>query len=141
MGPISLLMRKLTGLLFSLLLALPAIAGVYEPKPGTPERAAIMEAMRGPVSKHVGTRVIFTGPLKVSGDWAVFQGDAAPAGGRPNPDAVFELELDFFALLHRAGGTWKAVHWGFAGDIGVMEEARRKYAEAPRELFQSLLPK
>ena len=48
-----------------------------------------------------------------------------------------DLELDFFALLKKDGeGNWGVVHWGFAGDIGVSEEAKEKFPEAPWVLFQ-----
>jgi hypothetical protein len=33
-------------------------------------------------------------------------------------------------------GAWQVLHWGFAGDIGVHEEAREKYAKAPWVLFE-----
>jgi hypothetical protein len=125
-------------LAFSLLLILAArshAAEVREPKVGSPERKAIMETMRGPVSKHIGKRVTFTGTVKICGDWATFNGDAAPSDGvAPKGGAAGELELDFFALLRLEKGRWKLLHWGFAGDIGVMDEARQKFPKAPKEL-------
>ena len=111
---------------------------VTEPTAGSAERKAIMEAMRPTVSGHVGKPVIFTGNVRQSGDWATFQGNVTTADGKAakNKDAAMDLELDFFALLEKAGkGVWRLKHWGFAGDIGVMEEARKKFPEAPRELF------
>lgn len=109
---------------------------VREPKIGSPERKAIMETMRGPVSKHIGKRVTFTGEVKVCGAWATFQGDAAPTDGvAPKGDAAGDLELDFFALLRLEKGKWTLLHWGFSGDIGVMDEARRKFPNAPKELL------
>lgn len=105
-----------------------------EPKAGTPERKAIMDAMRGPVAKKVGKAVIFTGNVRVSGSWARFDGHVDPADGKP---ADGEFELDFFALLKKnKDGTWKAVHHGFAGDISVAEEAKENFPEAPWVLFQ-----
>src|SRR5687767_7442006 len=95
-------------------------ADVYEPKAGSPERTAIMEAMRGPIFRKVGKRVTFTGSVRVAGDWARFQGDVAPSDGKPaKGDVATELEFDFFALLRRDGQTWRMLHSGFAGDIGV----------------------
>jgi hypothetical protein len=43
---------------------------VTEPKIGSPERKAIMDAMRGPVSKYAKTEIIFTGTAEVYEDWA-----------------------------------------------------------------------
>jgi hypothetical protein len=83
--------------------------------------------------------VTFTGSVKVSGEWATFQGNVAPSDGKPpKGDVATELEFDFFALLHRDGGIWKMLHWGFAGDIGPAEEARKKYPQAPKALFPYL---
>lgn len=109
---------------------------VREVAPGSAERKAIMEALRGPVSKHVGKRVTFTGSAKVSGGWAVFNGGAAPTDGvtPKNEDVAFELELDLFALLRKEDGEWKVLYFAFAGDVGPMQEAREKFPEIPKSL-------
>ncbi len=109
-----------------------------EAKAGTPERKAIMDAMRVPVSAEVGQEVAFTGTVRVSGTWARFNGHVDPANGKAkNEDVAAALELDFFALLQKDGkGTWKVLHKGFAGDIGVMEEAKENYPKAPWVLFE-----
>lgn len=112
---------------------------VQEPKAGTPERKAIMDAMRGPVSKHIGKPVQFTGSLRVFQGWARFSGKADTLDGKPpaNENAAGELELDFNAYLRQAkDGTWKPVHWGFAGDVSVVEEAREKCEGAPWVIFE-----
>jgi hypothetical protein len=110
-------------------------AEVTEPKPGTPERKAIMEAMRGPVSRQVGKPVIFTGQVKVSGDWATFLGGVAPKDGKvPKGDVAELLEMDFFALLRKVKGEWIVGHSGFAGDVSVLQDARKKFPKAPKEL-------
>src|SRR5262245_11129025 len=124
------------------LVVLPALmpfvglAEVHEPKPGSPDRTAIMDAMRVPVSKHVGTRVTFTGNVKISGDWAIFTGNVAPSDGKPpKKDLAGDLDLDFFALLRKVKGEWTVLHWGFAGDISVTEDAKKKFPDAPKELL------
>ena len=110
----------------------------FEPKAGTPERKAIMDAMRAPMSAEVGQNVDFTGTVRVSGSWARFNGHVDPVGGKPkNEDIALEMELDFFALLQKDGkGGWKVLHQGFAGDIGVMEAAKENYPKAPWVLFE-----
>ncbi|MCX6979276.1 MAG: hypothetical protein NTV08_00765 [Verrucomicrobia bacterium] len=110
-----------------------------EPKAGTPERKAIMDAMREPVSGQIGKPVIFTGGVRASGSWARFQGNVATTDGKKptKRDAAELLELDFFALLTRdADGAWKVAHWGFAGDTGASEAAREKFPKAPWVLFE-----
>ena len=110
-------------------------AEVREPTIGSPERKTIMETMRGPVSKHVGKRVTFTGSLRICGEWATFDGDAKPTDGvAPEGGVAGELELDFFALLRLEKGRWKLLLWGFAGDIGLKDEARMKFPKVPKEL-------
>ena len=112
---------------------------VLEPKPGSPERKALMDAMRDPVSKKVGQPVTFTGIPKISGDWASFQGTVATTDGKPakNVDAQEVLELEFFALLQKTeDGGWKILFSGSSGDISVREEARMKNPKAPWPLFQ-----
>lgn len=112
---------------------------VTEPKPGTPERKAIMDAMRGPVVKQAGSPVLFTGNVRVSGSWARFQGDVKTADGKKPKNADFSdlMELDFFSLLKKNdNGAWEVMHQGFAGDIGLQEEARENHPEAPWVLFQ-----
>ncbi|MGV3661004.1 MAG: hypothetical protein ACO1TE_12525 [Prosthecobacter sp.] len=111
---------------------------VLEPKPGDPERKAIMDALRGPVSKHIGKPVQFVGNLRIKGDWARLAGGAQTLDGKPpaNENAAGELELDLQAFLHKnAEGVWKPVHWGFAGDVSVIEDAREKCEGASWVLF------
>lgn len=107
-----------------------------EPKMGSAERKAIMEAMRPAVSQYVGKRVTFTGEVKIVDTWATFSGGVAPSDGKKpkNEDVAFELELDFFALLRLVDGKWVLLHWGFAGDVGVLQEARQKFPKAPLSL-------
>ena len=112
---------------------------VIEPKAGTPERKAIMDAMRVEVNEHAGKPVTFTGSVLISGAWARFQGSVAPTDGKPpeNPSAAADLELDFFALLNKnADGKWQIKHWGFAGDSSVSLEARDTFPKASWVLFE-----
>ncbi len=110
--------------------------GVREAKPGSSERKAIMETMRGPVSKRIGKRVVFTGDVKISGAWATFSGDAEPADGiPPKGEAAEALSLDLCAVLRLEKGKWKLIVWDFAGDIGVWDHARMKYPAIPKELI------
>jgi len=116
-----------------------ARAEVYTPEPGTPERKAIMDAMREPISQFAGTPVKFTGEVLVSGNWARFGGGAAPTNGKPPKASVAdEMELDLFALLRKENGTWKVLYWAFSGDISAYEDARKKFPKAPKELLPPL---
>jgi hypothetical protein len=107
---------------------------VTEPKAGIPERKGIMDAMRGPVVKEAGSPVLFTGNVRVSGKWARFSGDVKTAEEADFSDL---MELDFFSLLQKnEDGAWEVMHQGFAGDVGLQEEARENNPAAPWVLFQ-----
>lgn len=128
-------LRTVTFLLLLIFAGMARAAEVREPKIGSPERKAIMETMRGPVSKRIGKRVTFTGSVKICGDWATFQGNVEPTDGVvPKGDAAFDLSLDFFALLRLEKGRWTLLLWDFAGDIGPLDEARMKFPKVPKEL-------
>ena len=134
----SLLVRTVTFLLLLIFAGVARAAEVREPKIGSPERKAIMEIMRAPVSKGVGKRVTFTGSLKICGDWATFDGDAKPTDGVMPKSSEHDLTLDFFALLRLENRKWKVLLWGFAGDIGLLDGARRKYPQVPKELVHPI---
>lgn len=111
---------------------------VTTPAPGTPERKAIMDAMRGPVAAHVGKAIEFTGDLITHEGWARFSGNVAPTDGKApeNENAAFQLELDFFALVKKDfAGNWQVMSWGFSGDIGARIEAAEKFPDAPWTLL------
>jgi hypothetical protein len=110
-----------------------------EPKPGTAERKAIMDAMRKPVSEYAGKRVKFTGKVRSIGQWARFTGKVdTEDGSKPEADGIAtDMEQDFVALLSKnENGDWKAVHWGFANDTSVLAGAREEHPQAPWPLFE-----
>ena len=110
-------------------------SATYTPKPGSRERKAIMDALRKPVSKRVGRSVIFVvGHLKVKNGWAFLQGSAR----RPDGKELSENYLwgEMAALLRKkSNGTWVVLSWGFGTDTGPMEEAKRRFPNAPRSIF------
>ena len=118
-------------LLFAILTSF-AQAEVYEPKPGSAERTAIMDAMRGPVSKHAGTKVKFTGAVKVSGQWARFQGNVASADGKPfKPKHVWSFPADklrdFETDTSIGTGYRLALNWGADKPAGHSATVMARY--------------
>ena len=108
------------------------------PKAGSAERKAIMDAMRVPVQKETKYPVIFkVDSLKMQGDWAFYSGNALHKDGKPITQDFLWGEMA--ALLQKQktkhGKKWKVLHWGFATDVGVCEESKRKYPQAPRGIF------
>ena len=109
---------------------------VTEPKIGSTERKAIMDAMRGPVSKRAGTEVIFTGSVALYKDWVKLSGHVSPKSGKPFPEEVAdEMELDFLAVLRKVDGKWQTLYYGWSGDVGTLMEAREKIPDVPEILI------
>lgn len=104
------------------------------PKPGSAERKAIMDAMRKPVQKETKFPVIFrVGSLKVQNGWAFYSGNALHKNGKPINEEFLWGEMA--ALLRKKGKTWTVLHWGFATDVGVIDESKKRYPQAPRGIF------
>jgi hypothetical protein len=107
---------------------------LHSPKAGSTERKAIMNALRVPVERKVRKKVIFkVGQLKVKDGWALMAGTALMSDGSALGDEFLWGEVS--ALLRREKNRWRVLHWGFATDTSVIEEARRKYPRAPRAIF------
>ncbi|MGA0845423.1 MAG: hypothetical protein ACO3RV_02700 [Luteolibacter sp.] len=117
-----------------------AEAKLTEPKIGSPERKAIMDAMRGPVSQYAGTEVIFTGSCQVYGEWAKLSGNVNPKNGKRFKEEVEdECSLDFLAVLRKVGGKWELKYYGWAGDIGIYQMAREQVPDVP-EILIPIIP-
>jgi hypothetical protein len=103
---------------FLLALAITASAqSVYTPDKGSPERKAILDALRVPVERDLKQKIVFvTDDLKVQGTWAFVSGrPTKPDGGAPNlantawADAEDLFDNNFFGLLRKSGGKWRVV--------------------------------
>ncbi len=89
----------------------------YTPANGSAERKAIMDALREPVMKALGQRVIFVvSDLKVCGSWAFIAAEPKRPNGQPvdwsrgvYADAVADDMCGGFvhALLVKKGGRWR----------------------------------
>lgn len=91
----------------------------YTPEKGSPERKAILDALRIPVEKELKQKIVFvTDNFKVQGKWAFVSGTPQnPAGGRPDyRNTVYwdafesdAFDNNFFALLRKTGSKWRVV--------------------------------
>ncbi len=118
-------------------LTIPVLAApsTYQPKPGSAERKAIMDALRKPISKTLKRKVIFqVHHLKVSNGWAW----AIVTALKPDGSELGEDDMWGSAqgLLHKRNGKWQALVAGVATDVSVMENAKKKYPQAPRSIFK-----
>ncbi|MBK7393715.1 MAG: hypothetical protein IPI64_10520 [Chloracidobacterium sp.] len=135
-------MKKLSNgkeiLIIALLLLFGASAGMaqakmYEPKKGSPERTAIMDAIRSyDVARNgdLAGEIFEVNSLRVQGAWAF------TSVSRSNmPEAGQSTGL---AFLRKTGNVWK-VMWSDLNDneeVGVdaIVRLRKKYKDFPKEL-------
>jgi hypothetical protein len=94
---------------------------VSTPRSGDRERRAILDALRVPVEKELGPKVVFkVDHLKVQGGWAFLRGVPQRPGGRAVDyrgtvygqaleDGVFDDWV--CALLRKRGGKWQVVKY------------------------------
>ncbi len=96
-------------------------ADPHTPKLGSPERKAIVDALRGPVRLELKRDVIFKiNRLKVQGEWAFLAGvPLKPNGtqmdyrGTVHEEAIREGAFDggIFALMRKTEGQWTTVRY------------------------------
>lgn len=93
----------------------------FTPAKDSPERTAIMDALRVPVGKELKQEVIFAvDKLKVQGDWAFLSGQPkSKNGGEPDWKITRyqafidrgDFEEGLHALLKNTGGKWEVVKY------------------------------
>lgn len=118
----------------------PALAqsSLYIPKPGSPERKAIMNALRGPVVRDLKVPVVFvvddpTNNFRAMQNWVFVDARFVPAPGRrlSAEDTGPDQSGDVCALLHRVHGQWRVVaHVTGATDVEWENWSRRYHAPA-----------
>lgn len=95
----------------------------HTPQPGTPERQALMDALRVPAEKDLGREVVFqVHHLKVADDWAYARvTPIQPNGAKIDFSRTKyreDVEQGLFdpqgeALLRRRNGAWEVLEWVF----------------------------
>ncbi len=140
-------MLNRTFLLVAAMLVLTGSAlaqGVYTPEKGSPERKAILDALRIPVEKELKQQIVFVADnFNVKGNWAFIGGDPqSQDGGKPNyrgtpyqeaiEDEIFDN--NFFALLKKTGGKWKVVTYAIGCTDVCYSDWWSRY-KAPKTIF------
>lgn len=120
-------------------------SAVFTPEKNSPERKAILDALREPVAKELKQDVSFIADkLKVQGDWAFIAGKARNAkGGEPDWKITKYRELiesgDFednlFALLKKTDGKWSVVKY-MMSCLDVCYLGWDKEYKAPKAIFE-----
>ena len=116
----------------------------HTPEKGSPERKAILDALRIPVERHLKQPIVFvTDNFKVQGSWAFVSGTPqSPSGGAPNyagtkyAEAENEGAFDnnFFALLKKTAGKWKVTTYAIGCTDVCYTDWWRRY-NAPKAIF------
>jgi hypothetical protein len=130
----------IVGLVF---LTVGAIAQTpYTPEKNSPERKAILDALRIPVERDLKQKIVFvTDNFKVQGNWTFVSGrPTTPSGGRPNlkgtawEDAQDMFDDNFFGLLRKRNGKWRVVAYAL-GCTDVCYTDWWKRHNAPKAIF------
>jgi len=105
-----------------------ADATVRTPAPGSPERTAICDAMRDHIIRDNRDRALpeflfVVDFIRVSGDYAGFQGYPVKPDGTPQPDGLFE-DIVHSTLLENVDGVWRVVLDLSRTDVPTDEEVR-----------------
>ena len=130
--------------LFVLLATSVTAQSVKAPEKGSPERKAILDALRIPVEKNLKQKVVFVADnFNVYGNWAFVGGTPQGLhGGAPNysktdyADAVKSGAFDnnFFALLKKTSGRWKVITYAI-GCTDVCYADWWSRFKAPKKVF------
>ena len=117
---------------------------VYTPEKGSPERKAILDALRIPVERDLKQKVIFVADnFNVQNNWAFVGGRPQTAdGARPDysktqyADAVDSGAFDnnLFALLKKTAGKWKVTTYAIGCTDVCYADWWRRY-RAPKTVF------
>jgi len=117
---------------------------VRTPDKGSPERKAILDALRTPVERDLKQKVVFVADtFNVFGNWAFVSGTPQrPDGKRPDysitkyADAVESGAFDnnLFALLRKTGNKWKVTVYAIGCTDVCYLDWRRRY-KAPKAVF------
>lgn len=135
--------RTLARILFLLLLSSAAAAqAAYTPEKGSPERKAILDALRVPVERDLKQKIVFVADnLRVQGNWAFASGTPTrPDGSRPDlsktawKDDEGMFDDNFFGLLKKTGGKWRVVAHALGCTDVCYADWWRTY-KAPKAIF------
>jgi len=131
-----------------LLLLAVAIAAVaqtaYTPEKGSPERKAILDALRLPIERDLKQKVVFVADnFRVQGNFAFVSGTPQNSSGE-DPDYARTKYADqvdsgafdnnFFALLKKTSGKWRVTHY-LIGCTDVCYADWWRRFRAPKAIF------
>ena len=139
-------MKRILPVLLLFIAAAAAVSAqqAYTPEKGSPERKAILDALRIPVERDLKQKVVFVADdFRVQGAWAFVSGTPQNAnGGEPDyartkyADQVDTGAFDnnFFALLKKTGSKWKVTTYAIGCTDVCYADWWRRF-RAPKGVF------
>ena len=139
--------RLLTALIVFLAAAIsPAQAQIFQPRPGTPLRSEILDAVRPVFETETNGPIEFVvRRLNVLGDWAFGDVTLQRPGGEPIDWNATKFAADFaegafdpggsFFLLSRSANGWDVIEFS-TGPTDVVWDGWRNDHRLPSPLFQ-----
>ena len=116
----------------------------YTPEKGSPERKAILDALRIPVERDLKQAIVFVPDnFKVQGTWAFVSGTPRSSdGGEPSYAGTKYAEdvgagafdNNFFALMKKANGKWRVTTYAIGCTDVCFADWWRRY-RAPKAIF------
>ena len=139
------LTKLMLGTLILLAITTTALAQpAYTPEKGSPERKAILDALRVPVEQDLKQKVVFVADnFKVQGSWAFVGGTPQNAqGGEPDYTRTKyadqhdsgAFDNNFFAVLRKNAGRWKVVNYAIGCTDVCYGDWWRRF-KAPKAIF------
>lgn len=120
---------------------------LHSPASGSPERKAILDALRVPVEKELNQSVLFVvGTINVENDFAFVLGQSVQPSGAPidysRTPYLKEVQAGVFSdeaigLFHWSGGSWKVLTYDVGATDVVWLPWPQEYG-APQAIFPSL---
>ena len=132
--------------LFLIVIAAAAVSAqqAHTPEKGSPERKAILDALRLPVERDLKQKVVFVADnFTVLGNFAFVSGTPQNAnGGEPDYTRTKyadqydtgAFDNNFFALLKKTAGRWKVTTYAIGCTDVCYADWWRRY-RAPKGLF------
>jgi|GEM_PF-2873739 len=110
-------------------------ADITRPQPGSPERKAVLDALRPPLVKLAGRDVKFLYPeIEITEGWALVRSRFEAADEKPLPQV---FDLNYVGMARLANGRWDLQSWKLAASGEALTSVRNDCPSAPEILFNS----
>jgi hypothetical protein len=128
----SLRRSTLIGVLFVAVAYSGAKQALHTPAAGSPEREAIMNALRVPIEGEAKASVtFFQVKMKSAKGWAWVTAMAMDKAGKKYLLGKYSSQ----GIMHIEKGHWVNKWWGLSSTTDVMKASENMYPQAPKSIF------